>query len=140
MQTRICANEAETTAFAGEIATQARPGQIYLLNGVLGAGKSVFARGFIRSFMNDPDLTVPSPTFNLVQTYENADLILWHYDLYRLKEPDEVYELSWEEALSGGIVLIEWPERLQYLKPAGIVIDIEPGSETDARKITVHGA
>lgn len=75
-------------------------------------GKSVFARALIRELTVQPDLEVPSPTFTLVQTYDTIKGPLWHFDLYRIKAPEDVYELGWEDALSEGIVLVEWPSRL----------------------------
>lgn len=103
--------ESETTALAAKIAASAKGGDIFLLEGPLGAGKSVFARAFIRALCGE-DTDVPSPTFTLVQTYETKDDPLYHFDLYRLEDPEEIYEIGWEDALSGGIVLVEWPQRL----------------------------
>lgn len=136
----ICETENDTVELARELAAAALPGQIYSLEGVLGAGKSVFARAFIRALARAPDLNVPSPTFTLVQTYETETAPVWHYDLYRMKDPEEIYELSWDDALSGGIVLIEWAERLGHLKPSAITIEIEPDTDSEIRKITIHEA
>jgi tRNA threonylcarbamoyl adenosine modification protein YjeE len=104
-------SEAETAALAKKMAAEAKSGDIFLLEGPLGAGKSVFARGFIRA-LTDKDTDVPSPTFTLVQIYETNMAPLYHFDLYRLNDPEEIYEIGWEEAIAGGIVLVEWPERL----------------------------
>lgn len=103
--------EPETAALAAEIAASARGGDIFLLEGPLGAGKSVFARAFVRALCGECT-DVPSPTFTLVQTYETEEATLYHFDLYRLEDPEEIYEIGWEDALSGGIVLVEWPQRL----------------------------
>ena len=89
-----------------------RSGDILFLSGALGTGKSVFARALIRALSNNPNIEVPSPTFTLVQSYEGQSAEISHFDLYRLNDPEEVYALGWEDALSGGIVLVEWPERL----------------------------
>ncbi len=102
----------ETYDFAKKIADLAQPGDIITLRGDLGSGKTEFARAFIRCFMG-PDEEVPSPTFNLVQIYYPPICPIWHFDLYRLEHPDEIWELGLEEALHGNIVLIEWPERLE---------------------------
>lgn len=135
---KISHSEDDTIALARELAHILPSRQILFLEGDLGAGKSVFARALIREWAQEPDLTVPSPTFNLLQTYETSKGTIWHYDLYRLKEPDEMEELSWDDALSNGIVLIEWPEKLEYLKPAGITISIEPvGNSPNSRKIRI---
>lgn len=113
-------SEKETADFAARLAIQAAPGTVFLLSGPLGAGKSVFARAFIRALADNPALEVPSPTFTLVQTYDLPAGSVWHFDLYRLEKKEDVYEVGWEEALSsGGAVLVEWPERLGSLAPSG---------------------
>lgn len=111
-------SETETGIIAARLAEHLRPGDVVALRGTLGAGKSVFARALIRTLCNDLQLEVPSPTFTLAQTYE-ADLgTVWHFDLYRLLDADDVFEVGWEEARAGGIVLVEWPERIEALLPA----------------------
>ncbi|MCI5059691.1 MAG: tRNA (adenosine(37)-N6)-threonylcarbamoyltransferase complex ATPase subunit type 1 TsaE [Alphaproteobacteria bacterium] len=97
---------------AKNLAKTVQIGDIYALKGDLGAGKTHFARAFIRSALNDTTLEVPSPTFTLVQLYESPQYPIWHFDLYRLEHSDEIYELGWEEAISGAVCLVEWPERL----------------------------
>jgi tRNA threonylcarbamoyladenosine biosynthesis protein TsaE len=109
-------NEGETIAFAQSCVNSAQNGDIFTLQGPMGAGKSAFARGFIQHLMG-AEVDVPSPTFTLVQTYETRKGLIWHFDLYRLKNADEIYEIGWEEALSDGILLVEWPERLGHLLP-----------------------
>lgn len=131
-------SEDETAALAREIAAGAKAGDVFLLEGTLGAGKSVFARGFVRA-LTGADTDVPSPTFTLVQTYDTAKGTLYHFDLYRLEDPEEIYEIGWEEALSGGIALIEWPERLGPHTPPKarrITIDI---TEKESRRISIDG-
>lgn len=110
-------SEDETVRLAQRFAAILKPGDVLCLQGDLGMGKSVFARGLIRALAGNDMLEVPSPTFTLVQTYDTAAGELWHFDLYRLKHPEEVYELGWEDALSGAISIIEWPERLGPLMP-----------------------
>lgn len=89
---------------------------MFLLVGDLGAGKTAFTRGFIQSFAGLNKEEVPSPTFTLVQTYDTEKGTIWHFDLYRLKDAEEVWELGFEDALSSGISLIEWPERIAGIK------------------------
>lgn len=108
----ISGSEEETAAFARDLALILRSGDVLFLDGNLGMGKSVFARALIRELTVQPDLEVPSPTFTLVQTYDTIKGPLWHFDLYRIKAPEDVYELGWEDALAEGIVLVEWPSRL----------------------------
>lgn len=110
-------NEAETAHCAESLISEIQIGKPLLLNGNLGTGKSVFARALIRRLTNQPDLDVPSPTFTLVQHYDSAKGPIVHFDLYRLEDPEEIYELGWEEALAEAIVIVEWPERLGALKP-----------------------
>jgi tRNA threonylcarbamoyladenosine biosynthesis protein TsaE len=102
--------EAETMRLAARIAGVAEAGDVLALGGPLGAGKTVFARGFIRA-LTSPDEEIPSPTFTLVQVYEGPDCPIHHFDLYRIERADELYELGIEEAFAEGITLIEWPER-----------------------------
>ena len=105
-----------TRTFAAAVAAQARPGDAILLEGPLGAGKSEFARAFLRAACADPTLEVPSPTFTLVQTYPSRLGPIHHFDLWRLDGPAALEELGWDE-LSRDIVLVEWPDRLGALRP-----------------------
>ena len=109
-------DERATAALAARIAALARAGDVIALEGELGAGKTSFARAFIRA--RGSDEAVPSPTFTLVQVYEIGDVPIWHFDAYRLRDPDEAWELGIEDAFRDGISLIEWPERLGHLLPA----------------------
>ena len=104
-------NETDTVALASRIAPLLAPGDTLLLEGSIGAGKSAFARALIRARLNRME-DVPSPTFTLVQTYEDPEGDIWHCDLYRLTHPDEVFELGLDEAFTTAICLIEWPDRL----------------------------
>jgi len=113
----ISNSEEDTVRYAQAFAPLLQKGDVISLQGDLGMGKSVFARALIRTLAGNAALEVPSPTFTLVQTYDTTRAEIWHFDLYRLKDPEEVYELGWEEALTGPIVIIEWPERLGALLP-----------------------
>ena len=112
---------AETRAFAEHLAPSLRPGDTILLAGGLGAGKSHFARSVIQARLADAGLTedVPSPTFTLVQTYHDRRCEIWHADLYRLNDVTEMFELGLQEAFETAICLVEWPDRLDDLAPAG---------------------
>jgi tRNA threonylcarbamoyladenosine biosynthesis protein TsaE len=116
----ILPDSAATERLAAIIARQARAGDAILLSGDLGAGKTHFARAFINALTTAPE-EVPSPTFTLVQTYEavvqGVPVEIRHFDLYRLKSPDETQELDMEEAFAEAITLVEWPDRLGYLQP-----------------------
>ena len=112
---------------------------VIALYGDLGAGKTVFARAFIRA-LTRRDEDVPSPTFTLVQTYDTpAGLTVWHFDLYRLKSAQEIYEIGFEEALGDGVSLIEWPQRAERLLPRDrLEIDIQiPPENPDVRTLTL---
>ncbi len=111
------ADEAATRALGAGLAPVLRQGDIVRLEGDLGAGKSTLARALIAAVTGVKD--APSPTFTLVETYEGPDFPLWHFDLYRLENPADVWELGLEEALDAGVLLIEWPERIGGLLPEG---------------------
>ncbi len=133
----ISHSEQDTIDIARNIAPDFKAGDVVALFGDLGAGKSVFCRSLIRMLLSDPDLNVPSPTFSLVQTYEAPEFEIWHFDLYRLENPEDLYELGWEEALSGNLTLIEWPERIAPLLPEETIrISIRETGE-DGRVITI---
>ena len=109
-------NETETEKVAKAFAKTLKKGDIVALYGTLGAGKTAFCRGLIRSLTGEVD-EVPSPTFTLLQTYETKNFVIYHFDFYRLKNPDEAYEIGIEEAFYDGVSLIEWPEKLGNLLP-----------------------
>lgn len=102
-------DETATERLAVRLAPQLKPGDVIALKGGLGAGKTTFARALI-SALNKQKTDVPSPTYTLVQTYDTPGLTVFHFDLYRLENPDEVMELGWEETMDG-LALIEWPDR-----------------------------
>lgn len=133
------ADEAATRDLARALAQIVHPGDVIALYGDLGAGKTSFARGFIRGFLGQ-DVEVPSPTFTLVQIYEGARGTIWHIDAYRLKHPDEVWELGIEDALLDGILLIEWPERLgPHLPKRRLDLSLKPGPAPTARMAELTG-
>jgi len=114
------AHEAATTALAGVIKPVLGAGDVLLLAGPVGAGKSFFARALISAMLADHGLVedIPSPTFTLVQTYQAGDLEIWHSDLYRLTSVDEVAELGLLDAFATALCLVEWPDRLGEELPA----------------------
>ena len=134
------ADDAATVALDESLAKKLRVGDALCLNGPLGAGKSTLARGLVRA-LTRPDEEVPSPTFTLVQAYEGRDFPIAHFDLYRLTDPDEAYEIGLEDALEFGAAIIEWPERLEGRLPPDR-LDIDLFLEGDARRarLTAHGS
>jgi len=138
------AETAEATAdLARRLADATEVGDTLLLSGDLGAGKTHFARAFIRHALGPGGAheDVPSPTFTLVQIYETLDGDVWHADLYRLNGPDGVHELGLEEASETARCLIEWPERFEPDWPnhallLRFVADFEASDE--ARRISLY--
>ncbi len=106
----------DTTEFAARLGAELRAGDVLLLEGDVGAGKTHFARSLIQSLLLAPE-DVPSPTFTLVQSYEAPGFEIWHADLYRLSSPDEVIELGLVDAFEDALCLVEWPDRLAELRP-----------------------
>lgn len=134
----ILKDEEATENFSMQVAGMVRSGDTILLSGPLGAGKSVFARAFLRALCENPSLEVPSPTYTLVQTYAAPQGAVSHFDLWRLSGPDELEELGWEEARDG-IVLVEWPERLEDLTPEDalhLTLSVQPDG---SRQVSVEG-
>jgi tRNA threonylcarbamoyladenosine biosynthesis protein TsaE len=125
-------DEAATGALGRSLAARMGPGDVVALWGGLGAGKSTLARAFIRALTSE-DEDVPSPTFTLVQTYDGPTAPIWHFDLYRLDSPDDVWELDIEDALHD-ISLIEWPDRMgRYLPQNRLDVLLEmPNANADA--------
>lgn len=110
------------------------------LTGPLGAGKSTLARALVRA-LTTPDEDVPSPTFTLVQFYDGPRFPLAHFDLYRMGDPDEAYEIGLDEALDDGAAIIEWPQRLAGRLPPDR-LDIDIGFDGDGRvaRLSGHGS
>lgn len=130
-------NPDATDALGRRLAGAARPGDVILLDGQIGAGKSCLARAFIRARLGSTE-EVPSPTFTLVQTYEAEGGEIWHADLYRLTHPDEVWELGLDDAFETAICLVEWPDRLGvHVPPDALRIRLEAKGE--GRRAVVSG-
>ncbi len=115
----ILPDEAATLDLAISLRAGFSAGDVVLLHGPVGAGKSVFARALIQRLQADhgPVEEVPSPTFTLVQTYRAGNLEIWHSDLYRLSSADEIYELGLPDAFETALCLVEWPEKLAAETP-----------------------
>ena len=112
---------------------------VIALAGDLGVGKTELARAAIRAATAET-VEVPSPTFTLVQTYDAARAPIWHFDLYRLADPDEVIELGWWEARTDAVALVEWPDRLGALLPVDhLAIELKDGASQEARTALITG-
>ncbi len=136
-------DEAATGRLAARIAARAQKGDVIALSGPLGSGKTSFARAFIRARGLDA-AEVPSPTFMLVEVYDGGagplSWPVWHFDLYRIEQPEEIRELGLEEALAEGICLIEWPERLgAYLPAERLDLALAMGKHETARVASLSG-
>ncbi len=134
-------NAAETFALAEQIGENARPGLILTLNGDLGAGKTVFAQGVAKGLgVEGP---VNSPTFTILKEYTAGRLPLYHFDLYRIEEPEEMDEIGYEDCFFGkGVCLIEWADRIRELIPeeaVDVYIEKDPLRGPDYRRIRIEG-
>ena len=134
-------SEKETFELGKNLGEQAKAGQIFCLNGDLGVGKTVFTQGFAKGLGIEEN--VNSPTFTIRQVYEEGRIPLYHFDVYRIGNPEEMYEIGYEEYFFGeGVCLIEWSKLIEELIPEeAINIEIDKNLEKglDYRKITVEG-
>ena len=132
----------ETFAVGKKYGEQALPGEIYAFYGDLGAGKTVFIKGFAEGLGVTED--VVSPTFTILREYESGRIPMYHFDVYRIDDPDELYEVGLDEYLYGaGVSLIEWAELIEELLPETVTrVRIEKAFEkgADYRMITVERA
>jgi tRNA threonylcarbamoyladenosine biosynthesis protein TsaE len=101
-------DEAATLAFGGKLAKALRVGDVVTLSGSLSAGKTTLARGLLRALGHKGE--VPSPSFAIVQPYEDLKLPVWHVDLYRVDDPSDLAELGLEDIREDGVLIVEWPE------------------------------
>lgn len=128
----------QTADLGARLGAILRPGDVILLTGGIGAGKTHFSRALIQSLLTVPE-DVPSPTFTLIQTYDTVAGEIWHADLYRLTSPDEVIELGLTEAFDDAVCLVEWPDRLGDLTPPGaLALDFELCDDPGRRRLAIH--
>ena len=131
-------DEAATERLGARLAQRLGPRDVVALQGGLGVGKTALARAILRAASGDPGLIVPSPTFTLVEVYDTRRGTFWHFDLYRLESPEQVFELGWEEARADGIALVEWAERLGGLLP-GERLTVTLAMEGEGRRADLQG-
>ncbi|KAB0576834.1 tRNA threonylcarbamoyladenosine biosynthesis protein TsaE [Fusobacterium naviforme] len=134
-------SDEETERFAAKLAERTEPGTVICLDGELGTGKTVFARGFARGLgITEP---IVSPTFTILHGYEGGRLPLWHFDVYRIEDPDEMYEIGFEDCFYGeGVSLVEWASLISELIPKDavhVILEKDAARGFDYRKITVEG-
>jgi hypothetical protein len=139
------ADETATARLAEWLAGFARPGDLITLSGDLGAGKTALARAYLRAATRDPALEAPSPTFTLVQSYDGPNFPVVHADFYRLRGPDELLQLGWDETIEGAVTLVEWPERAAAALPRdrldiALGFDAARGADFRRAELTARGA
>src|SRR5687768_13833623 len=123
---RFLPNEAATMALGRELSLVARVGDLILLSGDLGSGKTSLARGFIRAVAGESGLEVPSPTFSLLQAYDIGRMKAAHLDLYRVNSPAEVRELGFDDLQASHALIVEWPAMLgEFLPPDHLLVALE---------------
>ncbi len=133
---QIC-NQTQMQILAAEIAKQAKIGDVFGLKGTLGAGKSFFAASFINALLKEKQ-AILSPTFNLLYSYQTPNGTVHHFDLYRLKNAEELENIGFFDCLKNGICLVEWPEIAQNFLPKNYIeIKIEIKNEGE-RIVTIH--
>ncbi|MEZ5853883.1 MAG: tRNA (adenosine(37)-N6)-threonylcarbamoyltransferase complex ATPase subunit type 1 TsaE [Hyphomicrobiaceae bacterium] len=133
-------DEAAVARLAELIALKVQPGDTIALNGNLGAGKTTFARALIRALLQDADAEVPSPTFPILQPYDTDRIAIAHFDLYRIGSVEDLDELGFDDAIAGGLVIIEWPERAEDALPCDrLEITFNAGLTNTRRDLTLLG-
>jgi len=137
MMTYLTHSEAETMALAARLWPMLSPGDTVLLEGDLGAGKSVLARGIARGMGVEGPM--PSPTFTLMIPYEADGRKLYHFDLYRLADPDEYYAAGLDEFVGGdGVAVVEWPQMAELEPRPALWIRLERGGSDGDRRIRIE--
>ena len=133
----IFKNEEETIAFGREYASRLAPGTVIALVGPLGAGKTTFTKAIAKGLGIEE--TITSPTFTVVCEYDSGRLPLYHFDVYRVSDPDELFEMGFEEYLHGnGVCLIEWADLVEDLLPPGtITLTIDYGEDENERILEI---
>jgi tRNA threonylcarbamoyladenosine biosynthesis protein TsaE len=123
----ILDDEAATARLGARLASRVRPGDVITLSGPLGVGKTALARGFLAALGHEDE--VPSPSFSIVQPYEDLDPPVWHVDLYRIEDPSELEELGLDAA-AHAVLLVEWPERAGAW-PDALALSLDFGQDGD---------
>lgn len=136
------ADEPSSTRFATYLGERLLPGDTILISGALGAGKSHIARGMIRARLRAPETPVPSPSYTLVNVYSEPDgSEIWHADLYRLVDPEDLVELGLEDATQHSVVLVEWPERWGAAPERHLALDLRiTGEQSRHLTLRTHGS
>lgn len=136
---RYSTSEGETEAIGRDLAARLAPGAVVAFTGDLGAGKTAFVRGMAQGLGISQRVT--SPTFTIVNEYEGGRLPLFHFDMYRLRDAEDLFDIGWEDFLAqGGICAVEWSENIRpALDEETIYVDIRRGEGENDRILTLHG-
>ena len=129
-------NQKDTIDFSIRLAKILYKKTTVTLSGDIAAGKTFICRNIIQ-YLLKKDIIVTSPTFNFLNIYTAQDFKIYHYDLYRLKNDNEIFELGFEESLANGVVLIEWPERILYMLPEERLSIHLKKLSSQSRKLTI---
>ena len=137
METYISKNEQDTVDFAEKFASSLSIGDIIVLTGELGSGKSKFVQGVLKYFNMEDEIS--SPTFTIVNEYTSGKANVYHFDVYRLEDSYEFYAMGGDEYFSKGICLIEWGEMIEDIlpKPYTKIIFSKDEKNTDYRKLEI---
>ena len=132
------ASEKETEKLGEKIGQAAKPGMVVALIGDLGTGKTTLTKSIARGL--GVTETVTSPTFNIIREYKSGRIPLYHFDVYRIADPDEMFELGYEEYFYGdGICVVEWADIIEELLPEdAVVIHIDRGASEEEREYTIE--
>lgn len=138
MDTFISKSEQDTINFATNYAKNLKPGNIIVLTGELGSGKTKFVQGILKYFGLEDEIS--SPTFTIVNEYTSSNVNIYHFDVYRLEDPDEFYAIGGEEYFEKGICLIEWGERIKDIlpRPYTEIVFEKDLDNPDYRKLTLN--
>ncbi|MFR2535336.1 MAG: tRNA (adenosine(37)-N6)-threonylcarbamoyltransferase complex ATPase subunit type 1 TsaE [Clostridia bacterium] len=136
METYLSTSEEDTKQFAKNFAKDLKKGDILVLSGELGSGKTKFTEGILSYFGLEDEIS--SPTFTVVNEYHKGDIHIYHFDIYRLEDIDEFYAIGGEDYFNDGICIIEWGEMLEPILPKGYIkITFEKNDELDERKLII---
>ena len=138
MNTYISKNEQDTIQFARNYAKTLKPGDIIVLTGELGSGKTKFVQGILENFNLADEIS--SPTFTIVNEYTSDNINIYHFDVYRLADSDEFYAIGGEEYFSKGICLIEWGELIEDIlpKPYTKIVFTKKNDDTNCRELQIN--
>ena len=137
MQEVLCINELQTKIFASNLAESLGKGDVLVLSGELGAGKTKFVEGILSYFGMQEEIS--SPTFTIVNEYHNEKIDIYHFDLYRLKDIYEFENIGGEEYFNKGLCIFEWGELIEDILPNDYIkVSFDKGNTDDERKLTIE--